>query len=49
MRRRYVSRKFATFVDFCLEYWRQRASYSTPRYCVEIVRPPTAAQWRKKP
>jgi DNA-binding transcriptional LysR family regulator len=49
MRRRYVSRKFATFVDFCLEYWRQRASYSTPRYCVEIVRPPTAPQWRKKP
>jgi len=39
MRRRYVSRKFATFVDFCLEYWRQRASCSTPRYCVEIVRP----------
>ncbi|MBS3652252.1 LysR family transcriptional regulator [Pseudaminobacter sp. 19-2017] len=39
MRRRYVSRKFAAFVDFCLEYYRQRASYSTPRYCVEVVRP----------
>jgi DNA-binding transcriptional LysR family regulator len=49
MRRRYVSRKFATFVDFCLEYWRQRASYSTPRYCVEIVRPQAAPQGREHP
>jgi DNA-binding transcriptional LysR family regulator len=39
MRRRYVSRKFAAFLDFCLDYYRQRASYSTPRYCVEVVRP----------
>jgi DNA-binding transcriptional LysR family regulator len=43
MRRRYVSRKFAAFVDFCLEYYRRRASYSTPRYCVEIVRPQGSA------
>ena len=44
MRRRYVSRKFATFVDFCLEYYRRRASYGTPRYCVEIVRPQAALE-----
>ncbi|MBZ9918042.1 MULTISPECIES: LysR family transcriptional regulator [unclassified Mesorhizobium] len=39
MRRRYVSRKFAVFLDFCLDYYRQRAAYSSPRYCVEVVRP----------
>jgi DNA-binding transcriptional LysR family regulator len=39
MRRRYVSRKFAAFLDFCLDYYRQRASYTSPRYCVEVVRP----------
>ena len=48
MRRRYVSRKFATFVDFCLEYYRQRASYSTPRYCVEIVRPQGAPRLQRE-
>jgi DNA-binding transcriptional LysR family regulator len=45
MRRRYVSRKFAAFVDFCLEYYRQRANYSTPRYCVEVVRPQADARY----
>lgn len=50
MRRRYVSRKFATFVDFCLDYYRQRASHSTPRYCVEVVRPQgTAAARQEEP
>jgi DNA-binding transcriptional LysR family regulator len=39
MRRRYVSRKFAAFLDFCLDYYRQRANYNSPRYCVEVVRP----------
>lgn len=38
MRRRYVSRKFAAFLDFCLDYYRQRANYASPRYCVEVVR-----------
>jgi DNA-binding transcriptional LysR family regulator len=44
MRRRYVSRKFAAFLDFCLDYYRQRAAYSSPRYCVEVVRPLAGAR-----
>jgi DNA-binding transcriptional LysR family regulator len=43
MRRRYVSRKFAAFLDFCLDYYRRREANSVPRYCVEIVRPPAEA------
>ena len=40
IRRRYVSRKFAAFLDFCLSYYEQRSEHSGPRYCVEIVRSP---------
>jgi len=39
MRRRYVSRKFAAFLEFCLTYYGERNNHVIPRYCVEVVRP----------
>lgn len=38
MRRRYVTRKFAAFLDFCLGYYEERRNSTAPRYCVEVVR-----------
>lgn len=51
MRRRYVSRKFAAFLEFCLNYYNERNNYVTPRYCVEVVRPYAEArsQGEKRP
>jgi DNA-binding transcriptional LysR family regulator len=48
MRRRYVSRKFSAFVDFCLDYYHQRANHSSPRYCVEVVRPQMEPRFKEK-
>jgi DNA-binding transcriptional LysR family regulator len=36
-RRRYVSRKFAAFQSFCVDFYKQRAQHYVPRYCVEVV------------
>jgi len=39
-RRRYVSRKFAAFQAFCIDFYKQRAEHYVPRYCVEVVSTP---------
>jgi DNA-binding transcriptional LysR family regulator len=39
-RRRYVSRKFAAFQSFCIDFYKQRAQHYVPRYCVEVVSTP---------
>jgi len=36
-RRRHVSRRFKAFVDFCIEFYRDRERRSIPRYYVEKV------------
>ncbi|HTN97013.1 MAG TPA: LysR substrate-binding domain-containing protein [Nordella sp.] len=41
-RRRYVSRKFAAFQSFCIDFYKQRADHYVPRYCVEVVSSLTA-------
>jgi DNA-binding transcriptional LysR family regulator len=39
-RRRYVSRKFAAFQAFCVDFYKQRSQHYVPRYCVEVVSTP---------
>jgi DNA-binding transcriptional LysR family regulator len=36
-RRRYVSRKFAAFQSFCIDFYKHRSEHYVPRYCVEVV------------
>lgn len=36
-RRRHVSRKFAAFQSFCIDFYRNRAAHYVPRYCIEVV------------
>ncbi len=36
-RRRHVSRKFAAFQSFCIDFYRNRGLHDVPRYCVEVV------------
>ncbi len=36
-RRRHVSRKFAAFQSFCIDFYKNRGVHDVPRYCVEVV------------
>lgn len=36
-RRRHVSRKFAAFQSFCIDFYKNRGAHDVPRYCVEVV------------
>ena len=36
-RRRHISRKFAAFQSFCIDYYKRRSEHHVPRYCVEVV------------
>jgi DNA-binding transcriptional LysR family regulator len=39
-RQRYMSRRFAAFQSFCIEFYQRQAAQYVPRYCVEVVRFP---------